>query len=493
MSSIVLHVRSVSCPKCGAQYTFPDEMLGRSGRCAQCGTKFVVPAPSVEFKSADGSSHSDREVEAETQPEYVGFECRVCDTRMYARVKDVGKKMKCPDCGGLTVIPPPPPPKKKNIPAALEGEQYELWEPDAAPLPAELAARQPKYIAVTCRKCSTLMHATEDQVGKSLKCPDCGTSNAVLAPPKTKPKAPVLAPDAVTPKVDLSRDPGERPAAISAELQQKIDADVAAPQQSEFGDKLDRRGRPIPPRWPLISGIVTFPFYAGCRERWAVLSFGMLVWAGLFIDGIPAMIFWPGTTEGGMRAMGGLAETMIGAVLFIVWLAAASNIFIAIVSETTEGHDHISRWPPMNFIDSMAEMLPVSVAAMFAAAPGWAIAHLFTNDHAVHGLAAAGTLIFGFPVTLLSMLSGGSTWDLIEPRVVVGYFRCFFSVVFFYIESLMLAAICIAATVGVVQYHLILALALTPLYVGCGMIYARLVGRLGLRLSQVMSPRDEPV
>jgi hypothetical protein len=236
---------------------------------------------------------------------------------------------------------------------------------------------------------------------------------------------------------------------------------------------------------------LTFPFYAGCRERWAVLTFGMLVWAALFIDGIPAMIFWQGDTAGGMRAMGGLAETMIGAVLFIVWLAAASNIFIAIVTETTEGHDHISKWPPLNFIDSMAEMLPVSVAAMFAAAPGWAIAHLFTNDHALHGLAAASTLVVGFPVTLLSMLSGGATWDLIEPRVVAGFFRCFFSAAFFYIESVVLAVICIAATIGVVLVDPLLALALTPLYVACGMIYARLVGRLGLRLSQVMTPRDD--
>ena len=79
---------------------------------------------------------------------------------MYGRLDQVGKKLKCGDCGRLNVVPPPPPPKKPNIPAALEGEQYELWDADEQPLPSELVAHQPKYIAVTCRKCATLMYAT---------------------------------------------------------------------------------------------------------------------------------------------------------------------------------------------------------------------------------------------------------------------------------------------------------------------------------------------
>jgi DNA-directed RNA polymerase subunit M/transcription elongation factor TFIIS len=488
MPSTDLNVRSVSCPGCGAHYDFPVEMSGQKGRCSQCGTKFVVPVATSKAAADKPSPQSPHDESAE--PEYTGFECRVCQTRMYARVCEVGKKMKCPDCGALTIIPPPPPPKKKNIPAALEGEQYELWDADEAPLPSELAARQPQYIAVTCRKCATLMYAGEDQIGQSIKCPDCGTQHVVPAPPKTKPKVSVLAPDAVTPRLDPNRDPGERPATISPERQQKIDAEVNI-DRTELGDKLDIRGRPIPPRWPLVTGIWTFPFYAGCRMRWFVLTLGLLGAGGLLVDGVPAWLFWQGDSAGAMWAMGGLAETLIGAVLFIVWLAAASNIFIAIVTESSEGHDHISKWPPLNFIDSMAEMLPVTVAFMFSAAPGWAIGHLFTSDRMLHGLLACCTLVIGFPVTLLSQLSGGATWDVIEPRVVVGFFRCPLSAAFFYIQSAILAAICVAATVAVVQHHALLALTLAPLYVACGLIYARLLGRLGLRMSQVMPPREE--
>ena len=151
------------------------------------------------------------EAAAEPEPEHVGFECHLCQTRMYARVKDVGKKMKCPDCHSLTVIPPPPPPKKKNIPAALEGEQYELWEPDASPIAAELVAQQPRYIAVTCTKCSTLMYCSRIRSASRSNVPIAANRNVVPPPRKPKPKVSVLAPDALTPKLDPAADPGDRP------------------------------------------------------------------------------------------------------------------------------------------------------------------------------------------------------------------------------------------------------------------------------------------
>ena len=51
------------------------------------------------------------------------------------------------------MIPEPPKPKTKNIPAAMEGEQYELWDVDEQPLPSEMVAAQPRYINITCRRC----------------------------------------------------------------------------------------------------------------------------------------------------------------------------------------------------------------------------------------------------------------------------------------------------------------------------------------------------
>ncbi len=42
----------------------------------------------------------------------------------------------------------------------------------------------------------------------------------------------------------------------------------------------------------------------------------------------------------------------------LIWLAATSNIFIAVMSQSTVGTQRISEWPAMNFVGSMAEMLP---------------------------------------------------------------------------------------------------------------------------------------
>jgi hypothetical protein len=145
----------------------------------------------------------------------------------------------------------------------------------------------------------------------------------------------------------------------------------------------------------------------------------------------------------------------------------------------------------MNFIMSMSEMLPVSVALVFTAAPGWMLGRLIAQEPWQIALLAGGTMLLGFPVTLLSQLAGNSTWELIELKVLGTMIRCPFSMMLFYLESACLAAICAAAGVFAAQHHEYLALAFAPLYVFCLFLYARLLGRLGWRLSEA-SLTEEP-
>ena len=81
-------------------------------------------------------------------PQYIGVECRVCQTRMYGRLDQVGKQLKCPDCGAARSSRRRPSRRSKNMPAAMEGEQYELWGRRRSAAVAEMLAAQPKYIAV---------------------------------------------------------------------------------------------------------------------------------------------------------------------------------------------------------------------------------------------------------------------------------------------------------------------------------------------------------
>ncbi len=432
---------------------------------------------------------------ASDPPQLIGVECRVCDTRLYGRLDQVGKKLKCPDCGAGTVVPRPPKPKPKNIPAALEGEQYELWGVDEQPLPSQLLARQPVYIAVRCSRCDTLMYAGENQVGQTIACPDCGRKHVVPAAKKPVAKPSILARHADAPVIDPAAAPGDRPAMVPvtkrgmAFEEEQEAAYVQALEKSKRTGKpmeLDTRGRPVLPRWPLISGIVSFPFSAGCRERWIALSLFLLVAFGLILDGVPAWANWQGDAMGALAAFGGLAETIIGAIFAILWIAAASNILIAIVSQSAVGSNRIREWPPMNFISSIGEMLPVSVAVIFTAAPGWMLARLVAQEAWQAWLLFGGTLVVGFPVTLLSQLAGNSTWELVELKVLGAMVRRPFSMLLFYAQSACLLALCVWATAAVVPHSEYLPLALVPLYVGCLLLYARLLGRLGWILSEAI-------
>ena len=301
---------SVDCPACGAHYDVPLSMAGKLGNCASCGAKIAVP----EISAADTNPTAGFDDEpVPTEPQYIGVECRVCQTRMYGRPDQVGKEVKCPDCGARTIVPPPPPPKRKKIPAAMEGEQYELWDADEQPLPSQLAAAQPQYIAVRCKHCDTLMYATEKQVGQTIACPDCGKRHVVPPPTKQAAKRSVLASEAETPRLDPAAAPGERPL-ILAEPTQAWTFEVEQRSRSSLGEKSNahRQGdwqstRPVPPR-PAASSFAD-GHLANVRFRGDIAPLGRsharsLIWAGQFLaDGVPTPI--QGKAEAIKLAFGG--------------------------------------------------------------------------------------------------------------------------------------------------------------------------------------------
>ena len=254
----------ITCPKCSARFAVSAAIAGRRARCAACETPFTVPAiatpPPREVAPAAPPKSAKKKV-----PD-VGLECRVCGTRMYAAAVHAGKKIKCPDCGALTVIPEPPPEKPINLPSAMDGEQYELWDADSQPLPSELIKLQPKHIAVVCEVCGTLMQPLESQIGKTIACSDCGKKTVVQAP-KVKTRKSVLTPDLETPGLDLDTPPAPRPGPITPEMRARIHAEEKAAADTKIARKTDRHGRPVMPRWPLLSGIVPFLFSPGVPVR----------------------------------------------------------------------------------------------------------------------------------------------------------------------------------------------------------------------------------
>jgi DNA-directed RNA polymerase subunit RPC12/RpoP len=471
------------CPGCGAKFEFGEKMAGRSGKCQRCGHLFTVPVSALAAEKK--AQPKIAKPAAALQPEFVGVSCRVCQTRLFGRLNQVGQPLKCPDCGAETILKPPVPEKPKSLPAALEGEQYELWDVDAAPRPDELRAAQPIYIPVQCRVCGTLMHATEAQVGKQLTCPDCSTRNLVPPPAKQKARRDVLVSDADAYQLDEAFAPTERPAAIQVEYkgmlyEQEREAELAreaadAARGKKPRQRTDVRGRAIMPRWPLLSGVLPFTFSLGLLARWLAMSVALWIVGFTLAEGVIAWQAWASP----ITIFGGLIATLFGAVGLLLWFALFSGTLVAVVSESSEGHDRVHAWPPANFIESMPELFCVLIAASASSAPGFAIGQLLTKITWQQAAATAASFWVLFPLVLLSQLAASSPWSILSWRLIGAALRRPFSSLLFYIESAILFLIVLLPIAPTVAIRPSLPIALAPLYVAGLFLYGRLMGRWG--------------
>jgi hypothetical protein len=48
----------------------------------------------------------------------------------------------------------------------------------------------------------------------------------------------------------------------------------------------------------------------------------------------------------------------------IIWIAAASGVFYAIVAQSAVGADKIDDWPSLTFYHAISEMLPLGAAVI---------------------------------------------------------------------------------------------------------------------------------
>jgi predicted Zn finger-like uncharacterized protein len=493
--------RIIQCPKCAARFEVAASMAGKRARCAACETGFEIPG-AEPLKQVDPSL-----------PEFISVDCRVCGTRLTGRSEYIGKKIKCPDCGAGTVLPAPPPPTPKNMPAALEGEQYELWDPDDQPLPSELLARQPKYIAVVCRQCGTLMHANEIQVGQQVACPDCGMKQPVPIAPKPRARPPVLAADGDAPQIDPATLPGALPHIVRTSRGQTLAEQEAEAEYKRAVEKsrrtgrpmeIDERGRPILPRWPLVSGVLPILISTGVPAFWLGLSAGFMCAGWVLITGLQAAM------SGGMGAIAGMCFFAIGCALMMFTASACSSLLMQIVIDSSTGNRQIQDWP--SFLDWFGSLLYFIVGGMMSAIPGWTIAQIppLSSSPGLGQLLPATSICLCLPIVFLSQLDNATPMGIVSGRVIASIGRCPFSWAFFYFECAVVIAICALATLLVTSGPGEVArvvtfrgntinfagspftlLWLTPLYVAAMIILARLLGRLGWRLAEAESTDEE--
>ena len=414
---------------------------------------------------------------------------------MYARLDQVGESVKCPDCGAQTIVPPPRPVKPQKQPAALAAEdQYEVWGVDEAPSLADMVAAQPAYIALQCRLCQTLMHATEDQVGKTLKCPDCGAANVVPPSPAT-----TQIPAARTRTDDLelhaAPEPFERPKPLIPPRRPMLyeeEQEAARARQAEKDARGDRRGpnfddagRPVLPRWPLATRVLPFLFSSGVPVRWALLSLGALMCGGFMLSGIGF------AAQGDFGAIAGMAFLAVGAIVLAIWLAALAAIVIAIVVESSEGSDEVQSWPESSFSEWFGPLLYLLIACLVSPLPGWLFGLPLGDDSASRVWLFLGSVVVCLPVVILSQLDVGSAFAVASPRIVASVFRLPGTWLMFYAEIALLVAVCAGVTMGFDAVAPQLGLLDVALYVAAMLLAARILGRLGWTLAEATPAPDQ--
>jgi hypothetical protein len=248
--------------------------------------------------------------------------------------------------------------------------------------------------------------------------------------------------------------------------------------------EIDHRGRPLMPRWPLVSGVLPFLVSRGVPIVWLLVSMGFAAAAWLLQTGIEVANSEAGAFIGVPKIGGGTA-------ILMMTTAAAYSCLLQIIMESSEGNRAVYHWPV--FTDWLASLLWFGVAVPFSAIPGWAIGHIpgIGNDpHMPAAITAASILIF-LPVIMLSQLDINSPAGLLSGRILASFARCPFSWMLLYFEITVLAAICGGATYFVVTNYPNASLWLMLLYVAALILFARLMGRLAWVLAEAMPIEEE--
>lgn len=459
--------RLFTCTACGAVLPVDEEHLGKKCRCGRCGKVSVV---------AEDSPRRVKYVASSKRPIY--FSCRVCDTRLAARVKDVGRKAKCPDCFARTEVPPPPEPREPKVPRAMHGQQYGLWEVDEAPDPAEIAARQPKYFPVYCRVCDTLMHARPEQIGKKLACPDCGAKTAVKEPPQSKPQKSVLVPDGQEYQLDGVHLPPVRP-----ELQFEPPRSAGESRENNLVTepiRQERQRRPKPPLLPTFQGVLPMLF-RNPVVTWFVWLGGM----GLLGSGLMMVVVRINPIAAIPSFFGAGLSSLLG-------LGALSALCLSILSESSEGNDRLYQPPEFVPLDWMGNLLHLVLLGILAAIPTGLLSraleqHITTKQQLV--IFVVGWL-FTFPLLLLSSLERGSALEPFSTKIFGSVTKRPAHWLVLVLESAALVGCAAYAIDQLLAKSLVLMLATIPLAIATMLLYFRVLGRFAWWLAESLPTSD---
>ncbi len=485
---------TVTCPVCATRIAATREQMGQKVPCPDCNTPVEVresvksAPPKRSVRTMDpaeeyplwGVGQPPPNVKAVYQT-YIPVECSLCRTRMLATEAEVGQKLTCPDCGTATVVPPLAKPASRHgagAPADGKETSYDVRADGGTPAPEPAAYES--YFPVICPLCNTRLHASPEQVGQELVCPDCQTHIPVLAPTASPRKIDPMAGSEVPYTVGaIAERPPWQPVftSVFAETEQVDRRGAKAgepPAEQVMRRSLLQPPEVVPPG--LWRSTVGFLFMETVWPRWLVFSGSMIV------------VYWLLTFAASLARVESISTWILGlgysglaGTAAIVWLVVFSANMMVIVVETAAGADSIEGWPDGPYQDWMPDAFYVVNALTFSAIPGVALEWLLADSHMPTGPWLAVSLFTGFPITLLSMLEWGSAIRPLSRSILASLLWSWWAWSLFYMATaaLLSASVALAMLViwGLGGWGAVPA---APILVGSLLIFFRLLGRLGM-------------
>ncbi|HUY37044.1 MAG TPA: hypothetical protein VMV69_30275 [Pirellulales bacterium] len=131
----------VACPICKAVLHPRVEKAGRHVRCPDCHSAVLVPQPPKPeppktFRNPGEYVVAGKEGPKVALPECFPLLCPTCHARLHPRLTHVGKRVKCPDCDMVFVVPSPPAPEVAKL-LPTPGQYGVGIEPARAEAPLE--------------------------------------------------------------------------------------------------------------------------------------------------------------------------------------------------------------------------------------------------------------------------------------------------------------------------------------------------------------------
>ncbi len=361
-----------------------------------------------------------------------------------------------------------------------------------------------KYIPVVCGLCGTRMYGTEDQVGQTIACPDCGRQCIVPPPAPPHKQAPVVDPD--EPGFDLHEEPAAEPQPPAADVAvveitcpqcgatwQAASANLAHWQichlcgnsfeihtRDEDADESEEdkiRFKYVPDWrsavgmvWP---GVLTFPLKPGVRGRWIGLTLVSVIAVNIFANAI-------------RLAMSGIGGALPGVCLYVVGVIVggmgalyALAVLLTILEDTANGADEQFDWPGLQITDWFLRVFIIINALAISAAPGM-LASLALELHGQERwLSAAVSVFVLFPIVLLSLEENNSAMHPFSIPVLKFVARGWWLWLLFY-ALVIGAAAGLGAVVGLLGPldAAWKAIAAAAIVVAGVMLYFRMLGRL---------------